>query len=126
MNKKEFSKARVRLGKTQVQLAKLLASSARTIQSYEQGQRVIPANVERQILFLLSMKESRKDQKPCWTIKKCSAERRMSCPAWEFRAGKFCWFINGTMCAGKPKQGWHAKMKICRSCEVMTSFLELE
>jgi DNA-binding XRE family transcriptional regulator len=126
MNKNELSMARVRLGKTQVQMAELLVSSVRTIQSYEQGWRTIPADVERQILFLLSMKGSGKGQKSCWTKKKCPPERRMSCPAWEFRAGKFCWFINGTMCAGKSQQDWHAKMKICRSCEVMTSFLGLE
>lgn len=102
-------------------MAELLRSSAKAIQSYEQGWRAIPAHVERQTLFLLSMKGSRKGRKPCWVVQKCPAERRKRCPTWEFKAGSFCWFINGTMCAGRSQPDWHAKMKICRSCEMLAS-----
>ena len=126
MNRIEFSDARARLGKTQTQMAVLLRTSPKTIQSYEQGWRAVPAHAERQVLFLLSLKGNRKGQKACWTIKKCSPEKRLNCPAWEFNAGMLCWFINGTMCEGKAQRDWKTKMKICRSCEVMASLFELE
>ena len=121
MKSGEFSGSRIVLGKTQAQMAELLRVSVKTIQSYEQGWRSIPAHAERQILFLLSLKESRKRRKPCWTLRKCPPERRRKCPAWEFRAGKLCWFINGTLCAGKAQRDWDAKMSICRSCKAMAS-----
>lgn len=123
MDKKEFFDIRARLGKTQAQMGALLRTSAKAVQSYEQGWRSIPAHAERQMLFLLSMKKGAAPQKPCWILKSCPPERRRACPAWEFRAGKLCWFINGTMCAGKPQRDWNKKMKICRSCEVMASLL---
>jgi hypothetical protein len=124
MNKKEFSHARTGLGKTQAQMAELLGASIKAIQSYEQGWRPIPAHAERQILFLLSLKQNPKGQKPCWAVRKCSSEKRMNCPAWEFKTGRLCWFINGTMCEGKAQRDWQAKMKTCRSCGVMISLLK--
>jgi DNA-binding XRE family transcriptional regulator len=126
MNKKEFSRARIKLGKTQTQMAELLRTSPKAIQSYEQGWRAIPAHAERQTLFLLWLGGSKKNQKACWIIRQCPSERKQHCPAWEFRAGRFCWFINGTLCEGKVQQDWHEKMKMCRSCAVMASLLELE
>jgi hypothetical protein len=126
MEKNEFSKARAKLGKTQTKMAELLRASLKTVQSYEQGWRSIPAHVERHVLFLLSLKSGLNNQKACWTIRKCSAETRLHCPAWEFKAGKFCWFINGTMCEGKAQDDWNEKMKKCRACEVMASILELD
>jgi DNA-binding XRE family transcriptional regulator len=123
MDKNEFSRARSLLGKTQTQMAELLRASAKAIQSYEQGWRSIPAHVERQILFLLAMKQGRKNQKVCWIVRKCTLEKRRYCPAWEFKAGGFCWFINGTLCEGKSQRDWHEKMTICRSCPVMQSLL---
>ena len=125
MDKNEFSHARTRLGKTQTQMAELLRTSPKAIQSYEQGWRSIPAHAERQILFLLAMKGSKKGRKACWTIKKCSSELRLNCPAWEFKAGTLCWFINGTMCQGQARD-WNAKIKLCRSCDVMQSLLKPE
>ena len=124
MKKEEFSRARSKLGKTQMQLAELIRASLKAVQSYEQGWRSIPAHVERQLLFLLSMKETKKGQKACWIIRKCSPEQKRACPAWEFKAGRFCWFINGTMCEGKAQRDWNAKMKMCRSCEIMSSLLK--
>jgi DNA-binding XRE family transcriptional regulator len=126
MDKIEFSKARAKLGKTQAQMAKLLRTSVKAVQSYEQGWRSIPAHAESQILLLLSLKESRKGRKDCWLVLKCPAERRRDCPAWEFKAGKLCWFINGTMCEGKAQKNWQTKIKICRSCKVMASLLTSE
>jgi hypothetical protein len=124
MDKSEFSQARIRMDKTQKQMAELLRSSIKAIQSYEQGWRAVPAHVERQMLFLLSMKSSSKGRKACWIVRKCPSEKKKNCPAWEFKAGKFCWFINGTMCEGVSQNNWNAKMKLCRSCEVMSSLLK--
>ena len=50
MDKKEFSQIRRHLKKTQKELARLLCVSPKAVQSFEQGWRKIPANVERQLL----------------------------------------------------------------------------
>jgi DNA-binding transcriptional regulator YiaG len=123
MNKNEFSNARTRLGKTQVQIAELLRVSSKAIQSYEQGWRSVPAHVERQLLFLISLKEETRNRGACWSIRKCPPEKKSNCPAWEFRAGHLCWFINGTLCEGTAQKNWNAKMRICRSCDVMSFLL---
>jgi DNA-binding XRE family transcriptional regulator len=119
MNKKEFSRIRYQLGKTQVQMAQLLGVSLKAIQSFEQGWRKIPVHTERQSLFLLSLKNSRVNKnRPCWSITKCPVETRRNCPAWELRAGQICWLINGTICRGKAQKSWRKKMEMCRKCEV--------
>ena len=121
MQKKEFQLFRKKLDKTQRQMAQLLGTSIKAIHSYEQGWRSIPSHVERQVYFLIS--RTRKEDKPrqsCWTIKRCPSERKKHCPAWEFKAGRLCWFINGTICEGSIQKNWNEKMKICRSCEVLT------
>lgn len=124
MDKREFLQARKKLAKTQRQMAGLLGTSLKAVQSYEQGWRSIPTHAERQIYFLLSMlRENKRKQKPCWVIRKCSSDRRIKCAAWEFKAGGICWFVNGTMCEGKVQKDWHEKMKICRSCQVIASLL---
>ena len=119
MNKKEFSEIRQALGKTQVQLSQLLAVSLKTVESFEEGWRNIPVYVERQILFLLSLKRaSSENEKPCWEICNCPNEWREKCTAWEFKAGHFCWFINGTYCNGNVQESWQKKIELCRQCEV--------
>ncbi len=125
MNKKGLSKIRHHLGKTQGQLAQLLGVSTKAIQSFEQGWRRVPPYVERQTLFLLAMKASRDEERVpmCWEVKKCPAETREGCPAWEFQCGHLCWFINGTICRGGVEKIWEKKMKICRKCEVFRSAL---
>ncbi len=124
MDSEAFLQARKKLGKTQKQLAELLGTSLKAVHSYEQGWRSVPAHVERQLFFLVSRTGgSHKERKPCWTIKKCPPERKRECPAWEFRAGRLCWFINGTICEGVVQKDWPEKMKICRSCEVLSSLL---
>ena len=124
VDKEEFLRARVVLEKTQKQLAELLGVSLRTLHSYEQGWRDIPAHAERQILFLLSRRRGAEgvSAKPCWVLKKCPSARKRSCPAWEFQAGLLCWFINGTICECSAQKDWEAKMAICRQCPVL-SFL---
>ena len=124
MDSKEFSRFRKRLNKTQKQMAQLLGVSIKAVHSYEQGWRSVPAHVERQIFFLISrMRGSAKALKSCWVINKCSPEKKKKCPAWEFQAGKLCWFINGTICDGTIYKNWKEKMKLCRSCAVLKSFL---
>ena len=119
MDEKEFSKIRLKLGKTQGQMAQLLGISQRSVESLEQGYRRVPVHIERQTLFILSsLKGQYKKMKPCWAVQKCHIERRKNCPAWEFQIGNLCWFINGTVCEGKVQPGWQEKMKICRKCEV--------
>jgi len=119
MEKKEFSRIRLSLGKTQVQMAHLLGVSPKAVQSFEQGWRKVPTHIERQVLFLLAAKKSPPQKaKPCWETLKCPVETRQNCPAWEFRAGHLCWFINGTICNGEIQESWQKKMKICRQCTV--------
>lgn len=124
MDKHEFKSFRKKLSKTQKQMAQLLGTSLKAVHSYEQGWRSVPPAVERQIYFLVSRLNSKgKAKKSCWDIKKCSPELKTQCPAWEFRAGDLCWFINGTICDGGAKNNWRDKMKICRSCKVFTNLL---
>lgn len=119
MTKDEFKKFRNHLEKTQKQMAQLLGVSVKAVHSYEQGWRTVPPSVERQIFFLLSQKNGRrKPSRNCWDIRKCPDSTRAVCPAWEFDAGKLCWFINGTICGGSVQKNWKEKMKICRSCTV--------
>nr|MBF0223006.1 helix-turn-helix domain-containing protein [Desulfobulbaceae bacterium] len=124
MEKEEFQQIRKELDKTQKELAALLGVSIKTMHSYEQGWRKIPAHAERQILFLLSRNRTPEGSlKPCWVIKNCPPKRKKLCPAWEFQAGKLCWFINGTICECSAQSDWHKKMEICKECEVIRSFL---
>ncbi len=122
MNNKEFAAIRHRLGKTQKEMARLFSVSLKAIKSFEQGWRNVPVYIERQALLLLSLKEgAEKKRPPCWKVKKCSEKLRRNCPAWEFQAGDMCWFINGTLCTGKPMDSWHEKMSVCRKCEVFNA-----
>ena len=124
MDKKEFSMIRSRLGKTQSQMASLLGTSLKAVQSFEQGWRNVSVPIERQMLFLLMQKASKNHRKPCWQIEKCPMETREHCPAWEFQSGDLCWFINGTICHGESQEKWSDKMKLCRECQVLKSTLE--
>jgi hypothetical protein len=124
MDNKQFSNFRRKLNKTQAQMAQLLGTSVKAIQGYEQGWRSVPAHAERQVYFLVSrMRGNKGDQRPCWVIKKCPPQQRKQCPAWEFRAGKLCWFINGTICEGNIQKDWKEKMEICQFCEVLAPLL---
>ncbi len=124
MESKEFINIRNHLGKSQSQLARLLCVSTRSLQSFEQGWRKISANIERQLLYILSMKRIKeKSTKPCWAIKKCPIEWKINCAAWELKAGYTCWFINGTFCEGREQKDWHEKIEVCRQCEVFQLML---
>lgn len=118
MDSKEFKYLRLKLNKTQRELALLLGTSLKAIRSYEQGWRNIPTHAERQLYLLVSMKMKDKKQRPCWVIKKCPPSQKKQCPAWEFQAGKLCWFINGTICEGVVHRKWKDKVNICKKCKV--------
>lgn len=119
MDNKKFVAIRYKLQKTQKQIAELLGLSLKAVQSFEQGWRNIPVHVERQMLFLWAMKKKGEGvQRTCWEIRQCPADQRPNCPAWEFHCGHLCWFINGTICRGKPMKSWQKKIKICQKCEV--------
>ena len=124
MEKEEFVLARSKLDKTPKIMAQLLGVSDKALYSYEQGWRSIPMHVERQVFFLLS-RNKRRQERPqnCWVVKKCPPKRRKECPAYEYKAGRFCWMINGTFCKGKPQKNWREKMKICRECEIILNLL---
>ncbi|MCP3955697.1 MAG: helix-turn-helix transcriptional regulator [Desulfobacterales bacterium] len=127
MESSEFVTLRKKLKKTQKQMAQLLGKSIKAVHSYEQGWRTIPPDVERQMLFLLSRSYGgQQKRKPCWTVMKCPPDRKKQCPAWEFKAGKECWFISGTICEGEAKETWEEKLKICRSCEVLMPLLSAD
>jgi DNA-binding XRE family transcriptional regulator len=124
MDKKKFSYFRQKLQKTQKEMAQLLGTSLKAVESYEQGWRNIPTQVERQVLFLLAMKmETCEQSAPCWEVRRCTPEMQKACPAWEFKSGHLCWFINGTICQGKPQPSWRGKMASCKKCEVLTSLM---
>lgn len=125
MRSTQFSSARAYLGKTQNELAQLLGTSLKAVQSFEQGWRKVPVHVERQVLFLLAHHPpvSGKSKLNCWTAMKCSKEIRQGCPAWEYRLGHLCWFINGTLCRGSVQRTWQKKMLLCRKCEIFQSVM---
>ena len=124
MQREEFVALRKVLKKTQAQMAHLLGVSLKAIHSYEQGWRVIPAHAERQLLFLASMVHGKGEKKAaCWAVKNCPEDKKKQCPAWEFKAGSMCWFINGNICDGFAHKKWKDKIEICRSCDVFQSFL---
>ena len=127
MDKQRFAKIRTYLGKTQKQMAQLMGTSAKAIESFEQGWRNITTHIERQMYFLLAQKTitEGKSSVNCWDIRQCPEQKRQKCPAWEFQCGHLCWFINGTICQSKAKNSWHSKMRICRQCKVFQSVITL-
>lgn len=127
MESQNFKLMRSRLGKTQKELAQILGVSIKAVHSYEQGWRKIPHHVERQLLFLLSrLIGEKQNKKNCWEINHCPESKQASCPAWEYKSGDLCWFINGTKCSGKAHNSWENKMEECRTCDVFLSFFKNE
>ena len=127
MDRNNFKEVRSRLDKTQKELAQLLGVSIKAIHSYEQGWRKIPHHVERQLLFLISrVVNPDTPGEKCWDLMQCPENKFKKCPAWEFKAGDLCWFINGTKCNGKAHDSWADKMEECRTCSVFLKFFENE
>ncbi len=123
MEKQEIAGIRHFLGKTQNQMAQLLGTSVKAVQSFEQGWRNIPVHVERMAFFYLFLKNGRGENGPCWELRDCPEEIKKNCPAWEFEGGDLCWFICGTICHGKKQESWRKKMEMCRKCMVFRGML---
>jgi transcriptional regulator with XRE-family HTH domain len=100
MTKEEFVLIRKKLEKTQREISLLLGVSQNTVESYEQGSRNIPGNIERILYFLLFKLNMNKNTERtiCWEEKKCPLEIRQNCIAWLAREGFFCWFMTGKTC----------------------------
>ena len=100
MKKENFINIRKKLDKTQKEMAALLGISIKTVESYEQGLRNIPVNVERIVYFLLFKLNMEKfnGRQLCWDKKKCAGQTRENCIAWLAKEGFFCWFITGRVC----------------------------
>ena len=115
----EFKKIRATLKKTQKETAQLIGTSIKAVHSYEQGWRKIPHHVERQMLFLIfRATRGKTDNVPCWDTFDCPDEKRHNCPAWEFKSGDLCWFINGTICSGQAHTNWQEKIAECKKCDL--------
>ncbi len=120
----EFKKYRDEMGKTQKQIAQLLGVSLKAVKGYEQGWRNIPPSVERQLFFLIyQLRKPLKGQQVCWIKKDCHCVNKEQCPAFEFDMGHLCWFVNGTLCEGKPQSSWDQKIEKCRKCEMFKILL---
>ncbi len=117
MTKQEFTEIRKKLGKTQKHLAGLLGISLKTIHSYEQGWRAVPAYIERQLYFLvIHQRSDTKDLLPCWEVKNCGVKD--DCPAWEFQSGHLCWFLCGTLCECTNDATAKNKLETCKKCSI--------
>ena len=124
MQSGEFAAIRKSLKKTQKEMAQLLGVSIKAVHSYEQGWRKIPGHVERHAFFLLSrLRGNSESAGECWSLKKCSDTMKEKCPAWEYKSGTLCWFVNGTICEGAPLGDWKEKMRVCRKCAVLAPLL---
>jgi transcriptional regulator with XRE-family HTH domain len=120
----QFKTYRTEMKKTQQQLAQLLGVSLKAVQGYEQGWRNIPPSVERQLFFLIyHLRKPFKNQQLCWIQKECHCTSKEKCPAFEFDMGHLCWFVNGTLCDGKPQSSWDQKIEKCRKCEMFRILL---
>ncbi|MCI0470932.1 MAG: helix-turn-helix domain-containing protein [Candidatus Aminicenantes bacterium] len=125
MRKEEFARIRKLIGKTQKEISLLLGVSTKTVESYEQGFRKIPANVERIIYYLFFKLNINKfmETKSCWDRKECSPGIREHCIAWLAQEGFFCWFLTGKTCAcERLLSGGEAEN--CFSCSFFRENLE--
>ncbi len=106
-------------------MAELLGVSKKAVESYEQGLRNIPVNIERIVYFLLFKlnMEKFKENKLCWEDKECPPSIRENCVAWIAKEGFFCWFITGKVCAGEKL---HSPQTInsCFNCSFFRENLE--
>lgn len=120
MDKAGFTRARALLGKSQRELARLLGISPKAVESYEQGWRKVPSNVERMLYFLLFKlnEKSFAHENPCWSMKSCSDESRKECIAYVTGEGHFCWFFTGGLCASAKASG--IGERYCYTCEVFS------
>lgn len=125
MQKQDFKKLRKLLGKTQKGMADLLGVSKKTVESYEQGLRNIPPNVQRIIYFLvfkLNIDKVNK-RKTCWHAKRCPPKYKENCVAWLAKEGFYCWFITGRVCAAEADNPTSC-CDSCFDCDFFTESLD--
>lgn len=118
MTSNEFNAIRRRIDKTQQEMARLLGVSPKSVASYEQGWRRVPANIERLVYFLL-FKLNRKKFSPadlCWVRQKCPEGIRENCIAWTAGEGLFCWFLTGKSCVRQKALKGPAS-RTCLECD---------
>lgn len=125
MDKVIFARARALLGKSQKELARLLGVSLKAVESYEQGWRNIPSNVERMVYFLLFKlnQEAFAPVAPCWTLTSCPEEARRDCVAHVAGEGHFCWFFTGGLCVSARASGEGERH--CYRCAVFNKLKNL-
>jgi hypothetical protein len=121
MDKAAFAATRSLLGKSQRELAELLGLSLKAVESYEQGWRSVPSNVERMLYYLLFKLNQKafETEVPCWAATSCSEERRGHCVAYVAQEGHFCWFFTGGLCASAKAFGTSGgETRHCYGCAV--------
>lgn len=123
---------RAEFGITQAQLAKVMATSVKTVQSYEQGWRNVPTRVLLQLFVLLAIHRRRRvDLRPCWEIRKCSAKDRADCPSYTLGDGQFCWLVSGgagnCQCGNVQDLDENGEKLIpCMGCQVIRRLLHMD
>jgi DNA-binding XRE family transcriptional regulator len=117
---------RRRLDKSQSAMAALLGISTRALQSYEQGWRSVPVQVQKHaaLLLFLHWRLSHKRVRPCWETMACSRENRSTCAAWQFGAGDLCWLMSSACSNGKKISSPAAKIACCQACPVTRAWLD--
>jgi DNA-binding transcriptional regulator YiaG len=118
-----FARARSLLGKSQKDLAALLGVSLKAVESYEQGWRKVPSNMERIVYFLLfKLKgEALAGEAPCWEARLCPDEVKENCVSWVAKEGHFCWFFTGRLCAASKMAG--GGPHFCYTCDLFLRLL---
>lgn len=118
-----FGRLRQSLGLSQKRTAAHLGVSLKTVESYEQGWRPVPANIERLLYFLLFKLRpgALEGVPPCWKACACPPERRRECSAHLSREGHYCWFLTGKVCA--PPWDEEGGAVACRACAFFLDLL---
>jgi DNA-binding XRE family transcriptional regulator len=114
------------LGKSQHDLAGLLGVSLRAVQSYEQGWRHTPLDVQKLALLLLYLQRRNGDppRPPCWVTRGCDPKARNACSSHEFGGGHFCWlFSSATQRCKATPEGTDSSLSTCVRCPVMNDWL---
>ncbi|OGV61865.1 MAG: hypothetical protein A3K19_25225 [Lentisphaerae bacterium RIFOXYB12_FULL_65_16] len=123
-------KTRREFGVTQARLAAALGTSAKAIQSYEQGWRNVPTRVLLQLFVLMAVHRRRQvDTVPCWEIRGCPPAERASCPSHTIGNGQFCWLVSaGSRCVPKDKDSAGSdrtdELLPCMGCAVIRRLLQ--
>ena len=121
----EVRRARKAVHKSQAEFAALLGVSTRAVQSYEQGWRPTPIQVQRTagLLVYLNWQKDHPKQKPCWSICRCTPSSREACIVHQMNAGNLCWMFADaapTTNGCTPEQ----KSAACAICPVTRDWLQ--